>query len=803
MKQIKRMKLPFLILLVLTLLLPLEQKAAEAYGIVNHEQVTDAGKNHFVVLKEDGSVWMWGDHTYGQLGALNPSTATPIAVKKADGNRLLNIRAIAAGGDHTIALDDNGDIWTWGRNTYGQLGHSASLQKNEKPEKLILKDMGKIIAIAAGDHHTLAVDERGIVWAWGKNGYGQLGSAIGTGTPLSTSVPTIVPGLVDIIAVAAGAEHSVALKRDGTVWTWGRNTTGQLGNGETTDVNYSPVMVSGLSSIMEITAGDNHTIALKQDRTTVWAWGSNAYGQLGDGGREMKLRPIQVEGIRNVKAISSGANHSIVIKEDGTVWTWGRHTSGTQTVRTSPIEIKGLGNAIAIGGGGYDLDSYILAINNDGTVWQWDKNSSDSTTKLPIFKKVSGIEDVMKVEEFPFVQAGQVLFHYIGDRSVSDVKVFGSFNDWIELPLVNKGSNVWELQVPLGAGEYEYGFKVNGEWVVDPLNRSKTIDEFGRPLSILKVAPYAIETPIIDNKEVTFTYSSYDYNGILELGAKTSSVAVIGSFSNWVEIPLIKQPNNTWTLTKTIEPGDYYYSLVVRDSTSGAVPEKRNDPLNSNRQTDSLTNITRNTFHVSEKVLTRVPVTNITLNKGPSIDLIVGEQDFLLATVSPSNATNRNVNWTSSNPSIVSVEAGKMTAHSKGMAVISATTVDGGKIAMITVTVNKQDNAVSYPRVGYEKFGDKTNVSQTKAWRIKFGGDIGVNLNSVNSDNIYVLNESGIKVPLGYQLLADGMTVEIRLLDSFKYTAGATYYLFVEDTVQNKIGTKLKTKYQMQFQIQL
>ena len=135
-----------------------------------------------------------------------------------------------------------------GRNT-GGLGHSSGNVMNENPDKALLPAIaGKIVAIAAGDYHTLAVDATGRVWAWGKNGYGQLGSAVGTGTPLATDMPTLVPGVAGIVAVAAGAEHSVALKSDGTVWTWGRHTTGQLGNGETTDVNYAPSIVPGLTN---------------------------------------------------------------------------------------------------------------------------------------------------------------------------------------------------------------------------------------------------------------------------------------------------------------------------------------------------------------------------------------------------------------------------------------------------------------------------------------------------------------------------------------------------------------------------
>ena len=249
-------------------------------------------------------------------------------------------------------------------------------------------------------------------------------------------------------------------------------------------------------------------------------------------------------------------------------------------------------------------------------------------------------------------------------------------------------------KLTLKPGEYNYGFIVNGKWMPDPLNRNKTVDDFGNPLSVLKVDPYATTGPIINGKNVTFTYSSYDYNKVLELSAMTDYVAVIGSFSNWQEIPLERQPNNTWAVTQTLEPGDYYYSFVVRDLGTSPNTEKRNDPLNTNLESNSVTGISRNKFHVSELLPNTVPVSGVSLNKGPMLDLVVGEQEYVRETVSPTNASNKNVNWTSSNPNIVNVDgSGKLTAISKGTAVIIVTTVDGGKTAMITVTVNQPGNA--------------------------------------------------------------------------------------------------------------
>ncbi|WP_303968692.1 Ig-like domain-containing protein [Sporosarcina ureae] len=776
---------------------------ANAYGIVsNHESVVDAGKEHLIVLRNDGSVWSWGENTFGQLGGNSaPPTRSvaPKAIQLENGNRLLNIKAIAAGGYHSVALDSKGNVWTWGSNTFKQLGHSPKNAINENPE--MISGLSNIVAIAAGDYHSLAVDDNGHVWSWGRNKYGQVGmkpDKMG-----ETIVPERIASLNGIIAVSAGSEHSVALQDNGNVWTWGSNEYGQLGNGETTNINFEPKLVPGLTSIMEISAGNNHTVALKQDRTSMFAWGSNSYGQLGDGGREMKLLPVLLEGIQDIKNIAAGDNHTSVIKEDGSVWAWGRNTSGIASSRTTPIRINGLDQAIAIGSGGY-IDSFILAIKSDGTVWQWDSASSDSTTKLPIFKKVSGIENVMKLDEFPFVQGGQVKFKYIGNSLTEDVKLNGSFNNNIDLQMERKEGNVWELQVELQPGQYEYGFRVNGEWKVDPLNRRKMIDDFGRTFSVLKVAPYVTVGPLIDNKDVTFSYSSFDFNNQLELTANSKSVSVMGNFGenyHWIEIPMVKQPNNIWTVTRTLKPRDYYYSFVVRDNDSQGLDEKRNDPLNLGLQTDVLTGITRNTFTVAENILTRIPVASIAINKGSDMDLIVGEQSLLTARISPSNATNQNVNWNSSKPTVASVEGGRITAHSAGVTTITVASVDGGKIATMTVAVTRQEGAVSYPRVGYKTEDDRFNVEPTKAWKINLSQEL--DIKTFNPESVYVLNESGVQIPLGYQVSNKGTTMELRLQNGYKYEKGANYYLFIEDTVKSSNGVKLKNKVQMKFQIKL
>ena len=184
-------------------------------------------------------------------------------------------------------------------------------------------NLNGLIALATGDYHSLALKSDGTVWAWGYNYYGQLGD----GSTTSSTTPVQVSGLSGVIALAGGYSHSLALKSDGTVWAWGSNYSGQLGDGSTTS-STTPVQVSNLDGVVALAAGSYHSLALKS-YDTVWAWGYNYYGQLGDGSTDSstgnRSTPVQVSGLRGVIALAGGGYHSLALKSDGTVWAWGRN----------------------------------------------------------------------------------------------------------------------------------------------------------------------------------------------------------------------------------------------------------------------------------------------------------------------------------------------------------------------------------------------------------------------------------------------------------------------------------------------
>ena len=250
-----------------------------------------------------------------------------------------------------------------------------------------------VTKIASGVVHQVAIYPDGTVWAWGNNNSGQLGN----GTTNQSSIPVQVSGLSGTFtAVAVGQYHSLALKSDGTVWAWGYNADGEVGNG-TTGNKLTPVQVSGLSGVVAIAAGRYHSLAVKSDGT-VWAWGSNTNGQLGDGSTTTRTGATQVPGLTGVSKVAGGAYFSIALKSAGTVWAWGYNYygelgNGNTTEQHSPVQVSSLTSVSAIASSGMD---HSLAVKSDGTVWAWGQNTygqlcDGTTTTRTTPVQVSGL----------------------------------------------------------------------------------------------------------------------------------------------------------------------------------------------------------------------------------------------------------------------------------------------------------------------------------------------------------------------------------------------------------------------------
>jgi alpha-tubulin suppressor-like RCC1 family protein len=245
------------------------------------------------------------------------------------------------------------------------------------------------VNVAAGSFHTMLLKTGGTLWAWGDNTSGQLGDSTTTNKSSSTQVGTET----DWTAVKGGyAPQTVAIKSNGTLWAWGNNSGGQLGDGTTVSKS-SPTQVETATNWSTISAGDSHTVAIKTDGT-LWAWGNNGYGQLGNGTTTQQYSPIQIGTATNWSAVAAGQFHTVAIKTDGTLWAWGWNLSGqlgdgTIADKPSPIQIGTAVNWSYVAAG----YAHTIALRSDGTLWAWGLNSNgqlgdSSTTAIFSPKKV-------------------------------------------------------------------------------------------------------------------------------------------------------------------------------------------------------------------------------------------------------------------------------------------------------------------------------------------------------------------------------------------------------------------------------
>lgn len=339
-------------------------------GFYANAQIVAAGGWHSLTICNDSTVKAFGENASGQLGdASNTDRNIPV---QAIG--LTSIIGVSAGGDqleaHSLALKNDGTVWSWGSNIYGALGNGTTTNTNIPGQVLILTN---VKAISAGGWHSSALKNDGTVWTWGWNTDGQLGD----GTFVDRILPAQVNGLTDIIEIASGTYHMLALKSDGTVWSWGDNISGQIGDGSTTDRS-SPVQVSGLTNVVHISTGRFFSLAVKDDGS-VWTWGENLYGQLGNGNTTNSSIPVQVPGLTIAlpAVVATGAFHCLVVKTDGTIWTWGRNTygnlgDGSVTHRSSPVQMLDITNATAMAAG----TNFSLLVKSDGTFWGCGRNAS-------------------------------------------------------------------------------------------------------------------------------------------------------------------------------------------------------------------------------------------------------------------------------------------------------------------------------------------------------------------------------------------------------------------------------------------
>jgi alpha-tubulin suppressor-like RCC1 family protein len=320
------------------------------------------GGTHVLALKENGSLWVWGYNWDGQLG-LSDTDNRSSPVQMGTG-----YVAVAAGTNHSLGIKADGSLWAWGQNYDGQLGQGY-YDYTPHPNPMQVGGETDWVAVAGGEHHSLALKADGSLWAWGDNFYGELGLGNTTDQFTPTRVGT------GYAAVAAGGDYSLALMADGSIRSWGRNDYGQLGQDSAdNDPHPTPTQIEADTNWVAVCAGTNHSLGVKANGS-LWAWGSNEYGQLGLVDTADQHIPAQVG--TGYKAVTAGGNYSLGLKTDGSLWAWGRNNLGQLGLgntddQQTPVQ-AGTGYVALAACGSYSKGG--MGVKNNHSLWTWGFNS--------------------------------------------------------------------------------------------------------------------------------------------------------------------------------------------------------------------------------------------------------------------------------------------------------------------------------------------------------------------------------------------------------------------------------------------
>jgi trimeric autotransporter adhesin len=282
-------------------------------------------------------LWMWGRQGFSSTGPLGvndiTSKSTPVTTF-AGGT---NWKQVSGGNTYTAAIKTDGTLWTWGLGTSGQLGNATITNVSTPVTTFAGGTNWK--QVSAGSLHCAAIKTDGTLWTWGNGTNGRLGNAVTTN--VSTPVTTFAGG-TNWKQVSTGSFHTAAVKTDGTLWTWGNGTNGQLGDNTITSKSIPVTTFAGGTDWKQVAGGGRHTAAIKTDGT-LWAWGQNTYGQLGDNTITSKSIPVTTfAGGTNWKQVAGSVLGTTAIKTDGTLWSWGGNAYGDRgtndvTNKSTPV----------------------------------------------------------------------------------------------------------------------------------------------------------------------------------------------------------------------------------------------------------------------------------------------------------------------------------------------------------------------------------------------------------------------------------------------------------------------------------
>ncbi len=314
--------------------------------------IVPGGPATTAAIDREGVLWMWGDNHCGQMGdGSGLNSVIPVKIME-------NVAAVTSRSQSSVtaAIQTDGTLWMWGYNANGQLGNGQT--GVQSMELSPVKVMDNVASVSVGGSCTAAVRTDGSLWMWGGNRSGQLGQED------LRDFPTPVKVMDDVAAVSCGGSYTAAIRGDGSLWMWGDNTVGQLG----IDTAQNPSLpVKVMEDVTAVSCGTGHTAAIKSDGS-LWVWGNNWRGQVGDGTQRESSPPAKI--LDNVTSVSCGSFHTAAVQAGGVLSLWGMNDfgqvgNGTQTDAPSPVVILDSVDTVYCGA------SHTAAWKTDGTLWAW------------------------------------------------------------------------------------------------------------------------------------------------------------------------------------------------------------------------------------------------------------------------------------------------------------------------------------------------------------------------------------------------------------------------------------------------
>lgn len=563
---------------------------------------------------QEQTAWTWGDNTYGQLG--DGTFLGQFVPKQIDNNE--NWKQVSSGDNHTIAIKNDGTMWAWGLNESGQLGNGTLINRNTPTR---IGNQSNWAYVSAGANHNVAIKLDGTIYSWGNNEYGQLG----LGNQINANTPTKVGIQTDWKTVQCGGYHTIALKQDGTLWAWGDNEFGQLGDGSY-EYKTTPLKI-GTQNWSSISAGFQHSLAIRINGT-LWGWGDNDYFQLGiKDNSKYYATPFQIGTSSNWKSISAGAWHSMALDNQDELWMWGDNEYGqigdkTTTTAETPLKLNvsnkwamvetGTWNSYAI-----DLDGY-LWVWGDNEYFQLGESSVDVYVTEPL--KLNNLTNWVNVSggEYHITTLAKVetLFSISGKVTENSVGING-----VEI------SNGIESRFTNSIGDFIFENLSAMSYTITPISSDYTFTPAFRVVDLSKD-----EINIdFDAKKIL---NKFDISGKITLdGAPLADVTV----------------SNGKSITKTDIQGNYTFTDLATDAYT-ITPSKNGYEFTPNTQVVDLTKDEMNInftakkveelFNISGKVtLNNVGLEGIKINNGDDFVMTNSNGEFIFEELTAASYT--------------------------------------------------------------------------------------------------------------------------------------------------------------------